>query len=175
MNISSLAILSRTDRGEDQLLYMREFKSNEEGNDNDIDIDLDLFRSVIMGEDEMESSRDANADANTNTDTNTDDCSIRHQFLLQSALQKMNQEIKFDNQLRTTFKEQFTGVDYMWIGLICPIDEYHVYGYITNTNIKIIIAVEDDIFPEQEELHQIRGDEIKKMLVSKFRLGMIGE
>ena len=54
----------------------------------------------------------------------------------------------------------------MWIGFICPIDEYRMYGYITNTNVKMIVSVEDDFLPEQEERQKKRDTEIRKIFVS---------
>lgn len=161
MTITSLAIVSQTERGTDQLIYVQEFKSSnpKEGNDHaDLDIDLDLFDSVIEQGDD-----DASGSISTRTPQSANDCSLRHQFILQSSLEKMNQDIKFDKQLRTTFNDQFQGIEYMWVGLICPIDEYRVYGYITNTNVKIIAAVEDVFLPEQKDLQQMRDEEIKKI------------
>lgn len=170
MTLTGLAILSRTEEGSDKLIYIKEFKSNEE--DNDADLDLDLFSSVLL-DDEDPSTEDLGMGAGVTSNVNasaeskvSNDCSIRHQFLMQSALEKMNQDIQFENNLRISFNKPFRGIEYMWIGLICLIDEYRFYGYITNTNVKIIVSIRDDIFPEQEKTQTSRDDEIKKTLVS---------
>ena len=166
MTLSSLAIVSRTEEGSDKLLYIKEFKSK---HDNDADMDLDLFNSLLVDEetynitDEPEMNTTSNADAKV-----SNECSIRHQFRMQSALEKLNQDIQFENNLRISFNQQFRGIEYMWIGLICPIDEYRFYGYITNTNVKIIVSVLDDISPEKQEAQTTRDDEIKKTLVSNL-------
>ena len=167
MTISSLAILSRRENGKDELLYIKEFRNNHQqgsSSNNDDDIDTDLFQSILLAEENEYSN--TNNPGSYEVSSSRDDCSLRHQFLLQSALEKMNEDVKFENQLRTTFDRQFVGNDYMWIGFICPIDEYRMYGYITNTNVKIIVAVEDDILSEQEDLQKMRDTEIRKIFVS---------
>lgn len=35
--------------------------------------------------------------------------------------------------------------DSMWIGLLCPLEEMRIYGYLTNTNIKFMIIIKDTI------------------------------
>jgi len=32
----------------------------------------------------------------------------------------------------------------MWVGLLCPMEELRVYGYLTNTNIKIMAILEGE-------------------------------
>ncbi len=170
MIISSLAITRQTDDGSDALIYIREFKSNQDEENDDIDIDLLKLTQI---NDEEESYDDpANA---TNTKSNlpkSKACSIRHQFLLHSALEKMNQDVKFENKLRVSFNRQINGTDYMWIGLVCIMDEYQFYAYITNTNMKIIVSVVDDIFPEEDEAQEYRDGEIKRILVSGNNLAI---
>ena len=64
-----------------------------------------------------------------------------------------------------TFRQGFRGAEYMWVGFLCLVDEYRFYGYITNTNVKIIVAVEDDLLPGSE-MQIVRDSEVKKTLVS---------
>ena len=33
----------------------------------------------------------------------------------------------------------------MYLGFLCPVEEFHLYGYVTNTHIKIIVAVEEQV------------------------------
>ena len=33
----------------------------------------------------------------------------------------------------------------MFLGLLCPMEEYKVFGYITNTQVKLIAVVEDEM------------------------------
>jgi hypothetical protein len=161
----SVAIALRWEDGEDKILYTKEFKPEQECNDDDID--LDLFHEVLnFGNDEdTVEQKESNTAVTSSSSESFYECSIKQQFLLQSALDKMNHDIKFEKQLRTTFNRQFSGIEYMWLGLICPLDEYRFYGYITNTNVKIIISVEDDIFPEQQDQQKMREDEIQTILV----------
>mmetsp|Transcript_5122 Transcript_5122/g.6620 ORF Transcript_5122/g.6620 Transcript_5122/m.6620 type:complete len:197 (-) Transcript_5122:272-862(-) len=160
MTIVSLSIISGNESGSDELLYIKEFQSERQTDENDYDFESDLFQ---LEEGEGTSSK---ADSNPNPTPGSNSCSLHHQFLLQAALEKINQEIKFDNRLRVTFKRQFSDSDYMWVGFICPIESFHFYGYITNTNIKIIVAVEDNILPEQEQVQKKRDDELKAKMIS---------
>ena len=86
--------------------------------------------------------------------------------MLQAALEKLNNDIQFENHQRVTFRQSFRGAEYMWVGFICLLDEFRYYGYITNTNVKIIIGVEDDFLPEQKEMQIMRDNEVKKTLVA---------
>lgn len=156
--MTSLAISSQRNDGSDHFVYIKEFRSHDEGNDNGNDIDIDAFNSVLLHDDD-ENQHDS-------IQTISKECSLRHQFLLQAALESMNQEIVFENRLRKSFSRSFQGADYMWIGIICTLDEYRFYGYITNTNVKIVVSVKDDIFPEQIAAQQSRDGAIKKILVS---------
>ena len=31
----------------------------------------------------------------------------------------------------------------MYLGYLCPIEEFHLYGYVSNTHIKYIVALEE--------------------------------
>lgn len=43
----------------------------------------------------------------------------------------------------------------MFLGHLCPIDEYRVYGYMTSTRLKLIAVLED--------MHDIREPDLKKV------------
>lgn len=171
MTLSSLAIVSRTEDGSDKLLYIKEFKSK---HDNDADMDFDLFHSLLIDDEDDTMTKEPGTNDTSSNPTNSKhskECSIHHQFRMQSALETLNQDIQYENNLRISFHQQFRGIEYMWIGLICVIDEYRFYGYITNTNVKMIVSVLDDISPEEEEAQTSREDQIKKTLVSQLDCG----
>ena len=78
-----------------------------------------------------------------------------------------------------------TGNDAMWVGLLCPVDDFRVYGYLTTTNVKLIgvLSVKDDHSFGQEIMgppnsntggsisggHKREG-ELKNVFVSIFAL-----
>ena len=74
-------------------------------------------------------------------------CSLQYQFLMHAALDRFeeltgpnhgggggNQNYNH-NRWRTPGS---TGNDAMWVGLLCPVDNFRVYGYLTTTNVKLI-------------------------------------
>mmetsp|Transcript_17466 Transcript_17466/g.23009 ORF Transcript_17466/g.23009 Transcript_17466/m.23009 type:complete len:148 (-) Transcript_17466:110-553(-) len=50
----------------------------------------------------------------------------------------------------------------MYIGHLCPIEEYRVFGYITNTNIKFIAVLEDS--------DPVREHDLKNLFVAAHQL-----
>lgn len=38
----------------------------------------------------------------------------------------------------------------MFVGLLAPVEELRVYGYVTTTRIKFVLVVEDDAVPEAQ-------------------------
>lgn len=175
MTISNLAILSRTERGTDDLLFIKQFKSNTQPieNDHSDDIDAILFQNILtVNETNNNAQNTAGSSIFTvpqstyHANNTIHNCSIRHQSLLQAALEKLNNDIQFENHQRVTFRQSSRGAEYMWVGFICLIDEFRFYAYITNTNVKIIAGVEDNLLPEQKEMQIMRDNEVKKTLVS---------
>ncbi len=41
-------------------------------------------------------------------------------------------------------------MDGMFVGLLAPMEELRVYGYVTTTKVKFILVVEDDAVPEAQ-------------------------
>ena len=39
----------------------------------------------------------------------------------------------------------------MYLGFLCPVDEFQIYGYTTNTNVKFIAVIDDRKRPVEEE------------------------
>eukprot|EP00957_Ditylum_brightwellii_P168112 12798386-Ditylum_brightwellii.AAC.1 len=54
----------------------------------------------------------------------TESCSLRHQFILHSALDRL-EELTAGNRWRAPGS---VGSDAMWVGMLCPVDELKVYG-----------------------------------------------
>jgi len=127
-------------------VYLREFISdtdgdtsiespNNSGNSNDYDND----EGVLFGMEPLSASTSILKSSNESCC-----CSVRHRFVLHSALDRLEQlttnpdgttkkKININNAKNNNF-----------LGLLLPIEETRVYGYITNTQIKFILIVEDD-------------------------------
>jgi hypothetical protein len=90
-------------------------------------------------------------------------CSLRQQFILHSALDRFEQLAgpSPGYAWRTT---NASGTDAMFVGLLCPVDDLRVYGYMTTTQIKFILCVEDDALPDD----QPSVDEMIKRLLFKI-------
>jgi hypothetical protein len=58
-----------------------------------------------------------------------------------------------------------SGSDAMWVGLLSPVEDMRVYGYLANTGIKFIGVIEDtDEVGGQHQ--QMRETELKNLFVS---------
>ena len=97
-----------------------------------------------------------NNNNNNNKNNNTITCSLHYQFLMHASLDRFEEltgpgpstghgggSAIANNRWRTPGS---TGNDAMWVGLLCPVDDFRVYGYLTTTNIKLIgvVSVKDD-------------------------------
>lgn len=71
---------------------------------------------------------------------------------LQSALSNINDGTKYD------------GLHRMAVCLLCCADDCRFYGFTTNTSLKIIIAVEDNILPDEVQLQKSKDEEVKAIL-----------
>jgi hypothetical protein len=109
-------------------------------------------------------------------------CSLKHQFLLHSAMEIMNKQGVNNSNSKNTAPSISTlststvptstnlveastkGANRMFRGLICIQEEYRFYGYTTNTAVNIIVAVKDDILPIEKEAIYARDDMIQSLL-----------
>mmetsp|Transcript_27054 Transcript_27054/g.63315 ORF Transcript_27054/g.63315 Transcript_27054/m.63315 type:complete len:201 (-) Transcript_27054:237-839(-) len=85
----------------------------------------------------------------TDTDTNTDPttpgpikrpASIRHEIMIHAAIDRIEELI--GSHKKTSWKRFQRGSH--WVGLICPMEEYDVYGYVTSSDVKIVALLERD-------------------------------
>jgi len=82
--------------------------------------------------------------------------SFHHMFLIHAALDRLHEITKEDSKWRSA-QESNTGSDAFWVGLLCPIEDLRIYGYLTNSNIKLLAIVEDKI----DSSHHARETELK--------------
>lgn len=71
------------------------------------------------------------------------DCSLKQQFILHTALDRFIQ-LAGPPPGYNWRSPGVTGVDANFVGLLCPVEDFRVYGYVTATKIKFIVVVEDD-------------------------------
>jgi hypothetical protein len=76
-------------------------------------------------------------------------CSTRHQFIMHAALDRFEQ-LAGPPPGYGWRKPGETGVDGMFVGLLYPVEDMRVYGYVTTTRIKLVLVVEDDALPEMQ-------------------------
>jgi hypothetical protein len=131
MSAIALAIIGKNDKP----IYMKEF-ANE---------DVEAIMSSVPEEalfgllavSEKEEDRSASSLMNTSID-----CSLRQQFILHAALDRFEQ---LAGPHSCGWREPgVTGNAAMFVGLLYPIEDMRVYGYMTTTQIKFLLTVEDD-------------------------------
>lgn len=115
-------------------LYVREF-------DQTPSADL-LSEELLVGLHSVEPNKEA-----LNNDSSI--CSVRHLFIMHAALDRYEQ-LAGPLPAYGWRKPGASGVDGMFVGLLCPIEDLRVYGYVTTTKIKILLVVEDDAVPEMQ-------------------------
>lgn len=96
-------------------------------------------------------------------------CSIQQQFILHSALDRIQQLTEPDG-MGAAWRHGRAGQighEAMYVGLIGHVEDLRVYGYITTTKIKIIVAVEDAFLPGQTEQGKAHEVALKNLMVRR--------
>ena len=88
-------------------------------------------------------------------------CEPKYEFMLNAASNQLDL-ILAEGKWK---KQGSFGADACWVGLLCSMDCFNAYGYVTTTTTYLAI-VEDAISPDNVQLQQSRDNELKKMLVS---------
>jgi len=92
--------------------------------------------------------------------------SMRHEMMFHAALDRL-EELLGSNK-KTSWKRFQRGSH--WIGKICPMEEYEIYGYVTSSDVKILALIErDGIIP----LKKRKEVDIKIMFVSGKKLRLL--
>lgn len=145
----SLAIVGRDDVPK----YCTEFPTKYHWKENGIVSEEALFGLTHLAE----------KDGVFEQEENDFDCSLKQQFILHTALDRFVQlagpppGFMWRNQ-------GVTGVDASFVGLLCPVEDFRVYGYVTTSKIKIILVVEDDEMIALSD-QQAVDDRIKALMV----------
>jgi trafficking protein particle complex subunit 2 len=137
----SLAIVGKNN----EPLYLREFQ-DENGHGDEIPYES-LFGLTSLS---PTSSSQPDANAPSSSTSPMVDCSLRQQFILHAALDRLEHLAGPPPGYGWRVKSGATGTDGMFVGLLAPIEELRVYGYVTTTKIKFLLVVEDDAVPETQ-------------------------
>ena len=93
-----------------------------------------------------------------------DSCSLRHQFIIHAALDRY-EEMTGSSSGVGWRNPGAVGNNAMWVGLLCPIEELRVYGYLTNTGIKFLVLVEDEDEGQDSKQASARDKDLKAFMV----------
>lgn len=163
----SLAIVDRDDKP----IYCTEFASKyhwhqEEGISSEEELfGLNLSSTAADAADEKDCGIVASIDA-----SGLFPCSLKQQFMLQTALDRFVQKSGPPPGYHWRSPGAVAGTpDAMFVGLLCPVEDFRVYGYAMTTQMKIIVVVEDDEFiPASLSEQQSTSDDRTKALMAKI-------
>mmetsp|Transcript_14428 Transcript_14428/g.29944 ORF Transcript_14428/g.29944 Transcript_14428/m.29944 type:complete len:158 (-) Transcript_14428:15-488(-) len=114
----------------------------------------------VFGFFEDNDDHDASKPEASNSGYTKRQASIRHEMMIHSAIDRIEELLGSHRQI--TWKRFQRGSH--WIGQICPMEEYDIYGYVTSSDVKIIALLErDGIVP----LKKRKEVDIKIMFVSQ--------
>lgn len=162
MALVSLAIISHDQK--EEVLYIRDFSNAGSSLD---DVEYDLFnlppkhphdggsgvgRSFPSIQDQSQHHNHQQQQQHTKHHP-WDDCSLRHQFLVHAALEKLNEGTRNNSVLHR-----------MRVCFLCCADDCRFYGYTTSTNLRFIVGIEDDILPDENQLQTAKDEEVSSVL-----------
>jgi hypothetical protein len=150
MSLAALAVVSRRSG---KPLYMRSFVASSDllfgqYGQNDT-VGADFFGDILVEE--------------SLTQKSEWHCETKYEFMLNAASDRLD-EILAEGKWK---KPGAAGADACWVGLLCSMDSFNAYGYVT-TNANYVTIVEDGIAPENVQLQKSRDNELKILLVSSF-------
>jgi trafficking protein particle complex subunit 2 len=171
MTLISLAIVGK----DNQPMFLKEFREqSSSGLPSSLAI-ADIPEAELFGLETTSSTTTASTSGLTTISGGTDgfsirakDCSLRHQFLLHEALDRL-EELSGPPPGWAWREPTAQGIDAMWVGLLTPVEGFRVYGYVTTTNIKIL-GVMDDSLSLRPLQAKIVEDELKKLFACVHEL-----
>lgn len=144
MSLVTLAIVGK----DDAPLYLRDFDCDDHENHSPsiATATQQQQREKSMRNDfGKEEEEDTFGFFETNTKNMNESSSLKHQFVMHSALDRCEELVFPDPGGATTSTTRISsiGPNSMWIGLLGSIGETKVYGYMTTTKIKLMASIED--------------------------------
>ena len=179
MSLISVAVISKDDRP----LYLKEFRGGNisvggaGGGDGDFQGPPDDIFALAQ---EASSSSSSNNYVSEPTMQSSflaggqgigQSCSLEQQFILHSALDRI-QTLTEPGGLGASWRfgrPGNVGPDAMYVGLLSHVDDVRLYGYVTTTKIKIVVALEDSFLPgtEHGKAHEMA---LKNLMIKIHRL-----
>lgn len=146
----ALAAIAVVCRRSGKPLYMRSFVDSSDllfgqYGQNDT-VESDFFGDILVEEESL---------------TEKSECKEKYEFMLNAASDRLD-EIVAEGKWK---KPGAAGPDACWVGLLCSMDSFNAYGYVT-TNVSYLTIVEDGISPDNVQLQKSRDIELKTLLVS---------
>jgi len=86
-------------------------------------------------------------------------CDAKYEFMLHAASERLD-DILAEGKWK---KPGAAGADACWVGLLCSMDSFNAYGYVT-TNASYVTIIEDGIAPDNVQLQKSRDVELKTLL-----------
>lgn len=165
MSAVSLAIIGKGN----EPLYLREFGMEEHVDDAEL-FNLSGGGGVGNNATEAGDSSDGNNDNNDNKPTTSEGtCSLRQEFVLHAALDRFEQlngpppgfawRQQQQQQYQAAVPLNSHNTDPQFVGLLGPWEDLRLYGWMTTTQIKFLVAIQDaeidgDIVGLLRRLHQ---------------------
>mmetsp|Transcript_7123 Transcript_7123/g.11054 ORF Transcript_7123/g.11054 Transcript_7123/m.11054 type:complete len:185 (-) Transcript_7123:106-660(-) len=143
MSLAAIAVVSRRSG---KPLYMRSFVESSDllfgqyGQNETVG--ADFFGDILVEESLAQKSSEWS-------------CEEKYEFMLHAASDRLD-EMKWK-------KPGAAGADACWVGLLCSMDSFNAYGYVT-TNANYVVIVEDGIAPDNVQLQKSRDVELKTLI-----------
>jgi hypothetical protein len=156
----SIAIVGK----DNEPLYMKEFpQDNNKHDDHTIMLNDHNNYDCLFGLVSPPSSSSLpSSSSSSSLPSSQIECSIKQQFILHSALDRLEQLGGPPPGYGWRVQSGASGTEGMFVGLLLPVEEMRVYGYVTTTKIKFVLVIEeDDTNPESQPTVDL---EIKNLL-----------
>ncbi|KAI2498922.1 hypothetical protein MHU86_15550 [Fragilaria crotonensis] len=159
MNVISVAIVSTNNTP----LFLKDFRDEESSSS--------LLPCGDIPEAELFGLKTITTSTKSGGSTGTDgfssrakECSLRQQFILHAALDRF-EELAGPPPGVAWRQPGAYGADAMWVGLLCPVEEMRVYGYMTTSKLKLMAVVEDTLDSFQGLQGKLLEDEVKQLFI----------
>ena len=154
MSAVSLAIVDR----EDVPIYCHEFPTKYHWKEESIATEEELFGISLSSEEDGAVLKKEKRSASDFK------CSLKQQFMLQTALDRFVQLAGPPPGFGWRSPGVTNPKDAMFVGLLCSVEDFRVYGYAMTTKMKIVVVVEDDELVALSDQQSV-DDRIKALMV----------
>jgi len=141
MSLVTLAIVGK----DNAPLYLCDFDDHEQYSKSKQKQQQQQQNSIRNDSEVDEENDDTFGFFETNAEKMNESSSLKHQFVMHSALDRCEELVSSDSGRSPTSSTRISsiGPNSMWIGFLGSIGETKVYGYTTTTKIKFMASIED--------------------------------